>query len=129
MTAKRILVVDDDAEFLQELQETLHLSGYEVDSLNKANSVVRFAADKHPDLILLDLKMAGMTGFEVIKGLRRMPQTSKIPIIAMSGYFNERQDCTLFDFFQINKCLEKPFHPLDVISNIESTLKDAAISA
>lgn len=128
MIAKRILIVDDDPEFLQEMQETLRLSGYEVDSLDRANSVVDRAVKNPPDLILLDLRMAGMTGFEAIKGLRESPRTAQIPIIAMSGYFSEQKDCTLFDFFQIKQCLQKPFHPLDVISHIESTLKDAHIS-
>lgn len=127
MAAKRILIVDDDPEFLQEMRETLRLSGYEVDSLDRANSVLDRALENPPDLILLDLKMAGMTGFEAIKGLRGSPRTAQIPIIAMSGYFSEQKDCTLFDFFHIKECLQKPFHPLDVISHIESTLKDAHI--
>jgi CheY-like chemotaxis protein len=124
MPTKRILVVDDDLEFLQELKETLHLSGYEVDAINKSVNAVSFAIDRRPDLILLDLRMDGMTGFEVAKELRGLPQTSRIPIIAMSGYFSESQDCTLFEFFQIRDCLQKPFNPLDVISHIESKLKE-----
>ena len=125
MPSKRILIVDDDKEFLQEIRETLHLSGYQVDAVNKASCSVSFAAIRQPDLILLDLKMDGMTGFEVAKGLRQIPETAKIPIIVMSGYFSEQQDCTLFDFFQIKNCLQKPFNPLDVITRIENTLKDA----
>jgi len=128
MTTKRILVVDDDLEFLQELKETLHLSGYDVDAINKSVNAVSFAIDRKPDLILLDLRMDGMTGFEVAKELRGLPQTSRIPIIAMSGYFSESQDCTLFDFFQIRDCLQKPFNPLDVISHIENKLKDIDVS-
>ncbi|MFA5100624.1 MAG: response regulator [Candidatus Omnitrophota bacterium] len=128
MSAKRILVVDDDLEFLQELKETLHLSGYEVDAVNKSVNAVGFAIDRKPDLILLDLRMDGMTGFEVAKELRMLPQTSRIPIIAMSGYFSEAQDCTLFDFFQIRDCLQKPFNPLDVISHIEDKFKNADAS-
>jgi CheY-like chemotaxis protein len=72
--------------------------------------------------------MDGLTGFEVAKGLRKLPQTARIPIIAMSGYFSESQDCTLFDFFQIKDCLQKPFHPLDIISHIENKLKDVDVS-
>jgi CheY-like chemotaxis protein len=125
---KRILVIDDDLEFLQELKETLHLSGYEVDAVNKSVNAVSFAVDRKPDLILLDLRMDGLTGFEVAKELRGKPQTARIPIIAMSGYFNESQDCTLLDFFQLRDCLQKPFNPLDVISHIENKLKDIDVS-
>jgi CheY-like chemotaxis protein len=129
MVMKRVLVVDDDLEFLQELKETLALSGYEVYAVNKAGNAINFASARRPDLILLDLKMGGMTGFEVAKGLRSVPQTANIPIIAMSGYFNEQKDCTLLEYFEIHHCLQKPFNPLDVISYIESTLHDAPMSS
>ena len=125
MGPKRILLIDDDEEFLQELEELLHMSGYEVDAVNKPVNALDVALRRKPDLILLDLRMDGMTGFEVAKGLRMSEQTARIPIVAMSGYFSEQQDCTLFDFFHIRKCLQKPFTPLDVISRIESSLKDA----
>jgi CheY-like chemotaxis protein len=127
MSTKRILVVDDDREFLQELKETLHLSGYEVDAVNQSVNAVDFALNRKPDLILLDLRMDGLTGFEVIKELRNIPQTARIPIIAMSGYFSEAQDCTLFDFFRIHDCLRKPFNPLDVITFIENKFKDSDV--
>ncbi|MFA6384416.1 MAG: response regulator [Candidatus Omnitrophota bacterium] len=124
MPPRRILVVDDDPEFLQELKETLCLSGYEVDAIDKSVNAVDSAIDLKPDLILLDLRMDGLTGFEVLKELRDLPQTSRIPIIVMSGHFNETQDCTLFDFFHIRDCLQKPFNPLDVISHIEKSFRD-----
>ena len=128
MSAKRILVVDDDAEFLQELEETLRLSGYEVHAVNQSVKAVAAAVQLQPDIILLDLKMDGMSGFEVAKGLRNSPKTARIPIIAISAYFSETQDCTVMDFFQIRRFLQKPFNPLDVIANIESTLKNAEAS-
>ncbi|MCU0650905.1 MAG: response regulator [Candidatus Omnitrophica bacterium] len=129
MPGRRILVVDDDREFLEELTETLNLSGYEVNSVSESGRAVGLAAKFRPDLILLDLKMAGMTGFEVAEKLRLLPQTAGIPIIAISAFFNESRDCTVLDFFQIKRCLQKPFNPLDVIANIETTLKDADISS
>ena len=129
MGAKRILVVDDDVEFLQELKETLRLSGYVVEAVNESVKAVSAAVQSQPDLILLDLKMDGLSGFEVAKGLRKSPKTARIPIIAISGYFSETQDCTLLDFFQIRHFLQKPFNPLDVIANIESTLKNAEVTS
>ncbi len=122
MSNKRVMIVDDDKEFLEELTETLSISGYEVESVNEANDAFCVANERKPDIILLDLKMKGMTGFEVANKLKGFAKTMRIPIIAMSGYFTENDDVTLLSFFDIHDYLQKPFSPLNVINRIESVL-------
>jgi CheY-like chemotaxis protein len=124
MSQKRIMVVDDDKEFLEELQETLVLSGYEVKAVNEASEAFGVATKIKPDMILLDLKMKGMTGFEVINQLKNFDKTIDIPIIAMSGFFTAEEDDTLLSFFEIHNYLRKPFNPLDIITKIETVLKE-----
>lgn len=121
---KRIMVVDDDAEFLNELEETLSLSGYDVRATTQPGDAVECALQARPDLILLDLRMEGMTGFELANKLRRLPQTQNIPILVMSGYFTEDKDGSLLSFFNMEHYLQKPFNPLDVIFQIERLLKE-----
>ncbi|MDD5347126.1 MAG: response regulator, partial [Candidatus Omnitrophica bacterium] len=124
MTNKRIMVVDDDKEFLEELRETLVLSGYEVKTVSDACDAFPTAMRAKPDLILLDLKMKGMTGFEVANKLKNYSGTMEIPIIAMSGFFTADEDDTLLSFFQIQNYLRKPFNPLDIITRIENIFKE-----
>ena len=124
MSQKKILLVDDDKEFLAELQETLVLSGYEVKAVNEASEAFGAAAKIKPDLILLDLKMKGMTGFEVANKLKNFDNTMRIPIIAMSGFFTAEEDDTLLSFFEIHNYLRKPFNPLDIITKIEAVFKE-----
>jgi DNA-binding response OmpR family regulator len=124
MSQKKIMVVDDDKEFLDELQETLVLSGYEVKAVNEAAEAFPTATKIKPDLILLDLKMKGMTGFEVANKLKNFDNTMGIPIIAMSGFFTAEEDDTLLSFFEIHEYLRKPFNPLDIITKIEAVLKE-----
>ncbi len=123
ISRRRVLIIDDDNEFLQELNETLDLSGYDVVVENDAMSAVEMAAKTKPDVILLDLKMKGMTGFEVANKLKHVNKTMGIPVIAMSGFFTENKDITLLNFFDITNYLQKPFTPLDVIAQIEDVLK------
>ena len=124
MPQKRIMIVDDDKEFLEELRETLELSGYEVKAVNEATEAFPAATKIKPDLIVLDLKMSGMTGFEVVNKLKNYNNTMEIPIIAMSGFFTAEEDDTLLSFFQIFNYLHKPFNPLDIITKIEAVLKE-----
>ncbi len=123
MSKGKVIIVDDDKEFLEELKETLILSGYEVFETAQADLVQHQANSIKPDVILLDLKMNDMNGFEVADELRQFTTTMGIPIIAMTGFFREDEHVPLLNICGIQKCLKKPFNPLDVIVAIEGVLK------
>ncbi|HOW43398.1 MAG TPA: response regulator [Candidatus Omnitrophota bacterium] len=123
MSKGKVIIVDDDKEFLEELKETLMLSGYEVFETAQADLVQHQANFIKPDVILLDLKMNDMNGFEVADELRQFTATMGIPIIAMTGFFREDEHVPLLNICGIQKCLKKPFNPLDVIVAIEGVLK------
>lgn len=118
---KKIMIVDDNKEFLEELKETLVLSGYDVIELSESSKVLSVARQVHPDLILLDLKMPEKSGLRVAYELKHFSEVSKIPIIAMTGFLNEVH-FPFMDVCGIEKCLKKPFHPLDAINQIELSL-------
>ena len=120
---KKILVVDDDEEFLQEFREMLVSSGYDVTAVPDGVSAVKAVCVGKPDVIILDLRMRGMSGFEVADKLKGVPEAAGIPLIAMTGYYTLKEHAWLMNFCGITKCLKKPFNPLDVIAEIENVLK------
>ncbi|MCM8790690.1 MAG: response regulator [Candidatus Omnitrophica bacterium] len=120
MVGRKILIVDDDKEFLKELREMLILSGYEVTEVSDAKAVVRTVRITKPDVILLDLRMPSISGFEVADKLKSCFETSNVPVIAMTGYYTLKEHVWLMNFCGIKRCLKKPFNPLDVIAEIEN---------
>ena len=122
MTGKKIMIVDDDKEFLEELEETLILSGYATVAVNDSTTALNTACRAKPDLILLDLKMDRMSGFQVAQSLKKFPETTTIPIMAMTGYFTREEYSSLTEMYGMKACIMKPFNPLDVIAKIESLL-------
>jgi two-component system KDP operon response regulator KdpE len=78
----KILIADDDPQILRALRITLSASGYDVITASDGREALRAAADRHPDLIVLDLGMPGLTGIEVIDGVRGW---STVPILVVSG--------------------------------------------
>jgi diguanylate cyclase (GGDEF)-like protein len=81
----RILVVEDDAETAFALAETLRDEGYRVDRAADGAECLRRALEKSPDLVLLDVNLPGMNGFDTAAFLRRAAPTRAVPILFLSG--------------------------------------------
>jgi len=120
MDKKKVLVVDDDKEFLDEIANTLELSGYKPITVSDSNEVVKEASKVKPRIILLDLKLEGKSGFKVADELRFNPKTKDIPIVAITGVFTRKEHRVLMRVCNMKKCLTKPFNPLDVIHLIKN---------
>jgi two-component system, OmpR family, KDP operon response regulator KdpE len=78
----RILIADDDPQILRALRITLTARGYDVVTANNGRAALDAAISQHPDVVVLDLGMPGLTGIEVIEGLRGW---STVPILVVSG--------------------------------------------
>jgi len=78
----KILIADDDPQILRALRITLSARGYDVDTAADGREALKLATDGHPDIIVLDLGMPGLTGIEVIEAVRAW---SSVPILVVSG--------------------------------------------
>ncbi len=88
-----ILVVEDDAETREAMQSLLELNGYTVTTaVDGREALERLRGGLKPSLILLDLMMPGMDGFEFVNEKRQDPQLSPIPVIIYSGHRDARSD-------------------------------------
>ena len=122
MRKNRVMIIDDDKVFLEELNETLVLSGYEITQVNDPLAAVDKACSLKPDLIIMDIKMPGTDGFQLAEKFKQLPETSSIPIIGMSAYFDRQKYSSLMSMCGIEAFLTKPFNPVDIIAQIEKLL-------
>ena len=128
MAPKKILIVDDDKEYLEELSEMLTLAGYDVTAISDGASAIKAAQVTMPDIILMDLRMPIMSGFEVADRLKTLTQTCKIPVIAITGYYTMKEHVWLMKFCGIKRCIKKPVDPIDIKVAVESVLKEQEAS-
>src|SRR5437764_13865636 len=84
MPKSRILVIDDEAAIRDSLKMTLEYEGYEFVGAATGQEGLALAEREAPDLVLLDVKMPGMDGLEVLDRLRAMSET--LPVVVISGY-------------------------------------------
>ena len=81
----RLLLIDDDANLHKLLDEQLARLGYTIESAFAGESGVKAARQSSPDVIILDLMMPGMSGFEVAGALKEWPETANIPIVVLTS--------------------------------------------
>jgi CheY-like chemotaxis protein len=83
---KQILIVDDSEDMRDLLEQVLEGAGYEVWVAEDGQAALRQATRHHPDLILMDLSLPGMTGWEAVEHLRHLPDFRDTPIIAVTAH-------------------------------------------
>lgn len=80
----KILVIDDELDFLETVSFRLESAGYEVSTAVEGLTGIKKAKDENPDLILLDIMMPGIDGFETLKRLKSDPVAKRIPVVVFS---------------------------------------------
>lgn len=83
---QRILVVDDDADTCQALRMMLELLGHEINVAHDADATLAAASRRCPDLVLLDIGLPRVDGYEIARRLRRIPECASIRVVALTGY-------------------------------------------
>jgi CheY-like chemotaxis protein len=117
-----ILVVDDDTAILDMIAQVLIEEGYEVLTANNGRTAVDLAHQQLPRLILLDLMMPEMNGWQVVDELRTSPQTRPIPILLLSA---RREMARTADELGVTAYLEKPFDLDDLLDQVRHILTPA----
>ncbi|MDD2899199.1 MAG: response regulator [Desulfuromonadaceae bacterium] len=109
MKTKKLLVVDDTPENLAILYKTLR-NDYEVIGAGSGREALRLVPTTHPDLILLDVMMPEMSGFEVCRILKAQDSTRGIPIIFLTALTDEADEARGFEVGAVDY-ITKPFKP------------------
>lgn len=119
--AKQLLVVDDDPSLLLAVSETLRAEGYEVLTARRGAEAMVRVAEALPDLIISDIRMPGMDGYQLARNLRSAPRTRLVPIIFLSAK-DETADRIAGFRTGVDAYLTKPFEPEELAAVVKSIL-------
>ncbi len=123
---KRILVVDDEQSVVSAIAKELRGAGYEVMTAADGEAGLAAVRSQKPDLILMDLLLPKLDGWQACQQLKRDPQTQTIPIVMFSGLIEkdyERQTSEMGDAF-----LAKPLDFNKLLPTVRVLLKEPAVS-
>jgi PAS domain S-box-containing protein len=128
-TARRVLVVDDNVDAVESLAMLLRVEGHEVRTAHDGPSALSAAETFRPEVVLLDIGLPGMDGYEVARRLRQEPGLEKVLLVAVTGYGQE-EDRRLSREAAIDHHLVKPVDPealLALLAHPESLACRAAL--
>ncbi len=119
--AKTILAVDDERAIVRLIQVNLERQGYVVVTAFDGREALEKIAAAKPDLVILDVMMPYLDGFEVLSALRSDPDTVDLPIIMLTA---KAQDADVFRGWShgVDAYLTKPFNPQELISFVKRIL-------
>ena len=119
---RTVLVVEDDEALMLGLEENLRFEGYEVLTATDGEQGLKLALEKKPDLVLLDIVLPSMTGFQVCRNLRE--QGSRVPVIMLTARGEEVDKITGFDM-GADDYVTKPFSIRELVARVKALMKRA----
>ena len=125
---KRVLVVDDDVEVIKMVGLLLERQGYEIIAAQSGDQALVKAQTEKPDVVILDIMMPDMDGYEVCRRLRANPTISHLPILMFTAKATSGDKVTGFQA-GADDYLTKPVHPAELIARVEAALLRSARQA
>ncbi len=121
MKAPKILIVDDEPDTVMLIARALKTEGFDVVSAYDGISAVDLAESESPDLVLLDIMMPMMSGYEVCEQLKANPQTQNIPVLTLSSAHGHEALVKSINAGAATLIL-KPFTPAELVAQIRRHL-------
>lgn len=123
----RILIIDDDADIVESMKVVLENKGYEVSFSLGGEDAISRVRDENPDLVILDIMMPEISGFEIARAIKKDPTIKSIPILMLTAIKDKmgisfKEEAGDDDWLPVDDYCEKPLDNKDLISKVEKLL-------
>jgi len=119
---KRILCIEDEPEMIDLIRLILGRRGYEVKGAEGGIEGLKLVRKEHPDLVLLDLMMPDMDGWEVYQQMKADESTKHIPVIVVTAKAQSIDKVLGLHIAKVDDYIAKPFSPQDLLNSVERIL-------
>ncbi|HMK46258.1 MAG TPA: response regulator [Methanocella sp.] len=122
--ANKIMIVDDEPDVVDLVKLVLKSEGYDVITAYSGREALEKIGKDVPDLILLDIMMPQMDGWEVYQRIRADPQTSKVPVAMLTAKSQSIDKMIGLHVVQVDDYITKPFGRAELLERVKKILKD-----
>jgi len=119
---KSILIVDDDPSLLDMYVERIKAEGAIVLEANNGEEAIKVAKEEHPQIILLDIMMPKVNGFEVLKNLKADSDTATIPIVILTALADDQKRRQAFALGAADFIVKSEILPIDVVEKLRKII-------
>jgi DNA-binding response OmpR family regulator len=127
----KILLIDDDVDFVEATKIVLESKPYEVIVAYDGDDGLRKAREENPDLIILDIIMPGKDGFSTAEQLKKDSELSKIPVLVLTSYAEKGGESSIAASggltLETEDYIDKPISPEELLKRVEKYLKRAGL--
>lgn len=120
---KKILLIEDEEALQKSLSKSLEMENFTVISAYDGKAGLEMALKENPDLILLDLILPQMDGFEVLKELKKSPETKDVPIIILTNLEQSQSVEKTIEFGPLNYLVKANYNLEEIVAKIKDIVR------
>lgn len=120
--AQHILCIEDESEMIDLIEIILSRRGYKIEGAHGGQEGLRKVRASHPDLVLLDLMMPDMDGWEVYQQMKADEKTRNIPVIVVTAKAQSIDKVLGLQIAKVDDYIAKPFSPSELMDSVEKIL-------
>src|SRR5437879_6810749 len=124
----KILIVEDEQSVVDLLRKGLEPEGFQVIAAYNGQAGLRAVAEARPDLIILDLTLPELDGFELCRRIRRQPESARLHILVLRGRTEEVDKVVLLEL-GADDYVTKPFSPKELVARVKTLLRRVSTPA
>src|SRR5438034_6642174 len=126
--ASKVLIVEDEQGIVHLLRARLEPEGFQVIAAYDGEAGLRAVTEARPDLVILDLTLPGLDGFEICRRIRRQPETARLPILVLSGRTEEVDKVVMLEL-GADDYVTKPFNTKELVARVKTLLRRVSTPA
>src|SRR5438094_6498218 len=126
--ASKVLIIEDEQGVVHLLRARLEPEGFQVIAAYDGQAGLRAVTEARPDLLILDLTLPGLDGFEICRRIRQQPETARLPILVLSGRTEEVDKVVMLDL-GADDYVTKPFNTKALVARVKTLLRRGSTPA
>lgn len=120
--SKRVIYFEDDKDMVELVRIILGREGYQVEGVAEGQAGIKAVQQNSPDIILLDLMLPDMDGWEIFRQLKHDESTADIPVIVITAKAQSIDKVLGLEIAKVDDYISKPFRPNELVDRVEEVL-------